>query len=110
MSATTEEMAASTEETAASAEEMMTMSQTIHEATKSITDRAREGAREVIEIHKRAENVKKEAISRRKSIEEIRLQIGESLTQALKDVEIVKEIDKLAEAIMGITSQTNLLA
>lgn len=110
VSATTEEMAASTEETAASAEEMMTMSQTIHEATKSITDRAREGAREVIEIHKRAENVKKEAISRRKSIEEIRLQIGESLTQALKDVEIVKEIDKLAEAIMGITSQTNLLA
>lgn len=110
VSATTEEMAASMEETAASAEEITTMSKSIHDATKSIADRAGEGAKEVIEIHKRAEGVKEETIKRRASLEEVRLQIGKSLTQALKDIEVVKEINALAEAIMSITSQTNLLA
>lgn len=110
VSAATEELAASMEETAASAEEITSMSLDMNNASEGITQRAEEGAREVIGVHKRAENVKKETIITKNHLDDIQLEIAESLNQALRDIEVVKEISELAESIMNITSQTNLLA
>lgn len=110
VSATTQELAASMEETAASSEEISAMSQNVGEAVKNIADRAQDGANEVISIRERAVNGKRETESRRRQIDNIISEIGQSLEKALQDAKVVEQIDALAESIIGITSQTNLLA
>ena len=110
VSATTEELAASMEETAASSDEIASMSAEINTAAQNMTEHADDGTKEVVQIHKRADNVRNETVSTRQRLNHIRFEIAESLTQALKEAEIVNEISALAESIMNITSQTNLLA
>lgn len=110
VSATTEELAASMEETAASSQTISGMSQEISDAAKNIAVRAQEGAAQVVTIHERAEQGKKETVTRREQLLNIREEIGGSLEKALQDAKVVEEINVLAESIMGITSQTNLLA
>lgn len=110
VSATTEELAASMEETAASSQQISSMSQEISDAAKNMAVRAQDGAQQVIEIHSRAGNGKKETQERRKQLTAVRGEIGSRLEKALKDARVVDQIDALAESIMKITSQTNLLA
>lgn len=110
VSATTQELAASMEETAASSEEIAAMSQNVGDAVKNIADRAQDGANQIVSIRERAANGKKETESRRRQIDNIISEIGQSLEKALQDAKVVEQIDALAESIIGITSQTNLLA
>lgn len=110
VSATTQELAASMEETAASSEEISAMSQNVGEAVNNIAERAQDGANQVVYIRDRAANGKRETESRRRQIDNIISEIGQSLEKALQDAKVVEQIDALAESIIGITSQTNLLA
>ena len=110
VSATTQELAASMEETAASSEEIAAMSQNVGEAVKNIADRAQDGANQIVSIRERAANGKRETESRKRQLDSIISEIGQSLEKALQDAKVVEQIDALAESIIGITSQTNLLA
>ena len=96
ISATTQQLAASMEESAASATEMNTMSEEINRAIKN--------------IHTRAINAKKETTENRANAQRMHGEIKVSLDQALQDVEVVSRIEVLAQAIMEITNQTNLLS
>lgn len=100
ISATTQQLAASMEESAASATEMNTMSE----------ESAQEGAERVNDIHTRAINAKKETTENRANAQRMHGEIKASLDQALQDVEVVSRIEVLAQAIMEITNQTNLLS
>ena len=109
ISATTQQLAASMEESAASATEMNTMSEEINRAIKNIAESAQEGAERVNDIHTRAVNAKKETTENRANAQRMHGEIKESLDQTLQDVEVVSRIEVLAQAIMEITNQTNLL-
>ena len=110
ISATTQQLAASMEESAASATEMNTMSEEINRAIKNIAESAQEGAERVNDIHTRAINAKKETTENRANAQRMHGEIKASLDQALQDVEVVSRIEVLAQAIMEITNQTNLLS
>lgn len=110
ISATTEELAASSQETAASSEQISTIVDELNDAAKNIAVRAQEGAEQAIEIHGRAENVKRQTVEQRQYLEKVRVEIEESLGKALADAKVVEKISELAEGIMGITTQTNLLS
>lgn len=110
VSATTEELAASMEETAASAQEMSATSMEIETASRTIAEKSQEGALQVLEISKRAENTKVEVRESQDKVNRMRFEIEDKLQSALEQAKIVTQIDVLSEAIMGITSQTNLLA
>ena len=110
ISAATQQLAAGMEESAASAEEMNSMSLEIQNAVKSIATHAQDGAVRVNEIHDRAANAKSTTEENRSHASKIHNEIRASLNEALKDAEVVSQIEVLAQAIMEITSQTNLLS
>lgn len=110
VSGTTEVLAASTQQTAASAEQIATMSKEVEAAARSIAERAQDSALSAEDIKERANEGKDHAAKNRELVENTLVSIREGLTRALKDAEIVGEIDKLAEMILNITDQTNLLA
>ncbi|MGB8451639.1 MAG: methyl-accepting chemotaxis protein [Anaerocolumna sp.] len=110
VSATTEELAASMEETAASAQEMTSASMEIEEATRTMAEKAGEGAVQAVKISKRAENTRIDVKRSQELIERVRTDIQDKLEKSLEQSKVVTEIDVLSEAIMGITAQTNLLA
>lgn len=110
VSATTEELAASMQETAATTDEINRMSQEIEAAAKNIAVRAQDGAGQSESIHERAQQAKAHASSNREKVHLNKNEIKDSLTKALEDAKVVEQISVLAESIMGITEQTNLLS
>lgn len=110
VSATTQELAAGMEETAASLQEITSMTSEIESVAISMTSRTKAGEEATAIIHDKARNVKKNTMEQKKQLDDMRTELAEGLLKALTDVEIVSQIDQLAEAIMGITEQTNLLA
>lgn len=110
VSATTQELAASMEETAASSDTVKSMSNQIEEAAKNIATRSQDGAQQAADIHERATKAQNDTREQRKNATKVHNDIRDSLTQALEDAKVVKQIEVLSSAIMEITSQTNLLA
>lgn len=110
VSATTQELAASMEETAASSDTVKSMSNEIEEAAKNIATRSQDGAQQAADIHERATKAQNDTREQRKNATKVHNDIRDSLTQALEDAKVVKQIEVLSSAIMEITSQTNLLA
>lgn len=110
VSATTQELAASMEETAASSETIKSMSDEIEAAAKNIAQRSQDGASQAADIHERAAKARKDTETQRQHAKDINDKIRESLSKALKEVEVVQQIEVLSSAIMEITNQTNLLA
>lgn len=110
MSATTEQLAAGMQETAASSEEINAMSHEIEDAAKSIADRSQDGASEADEIRERAIKVRTDTEENDRRTKSMHTEINESLTKALEDIKVVDQIRVLADSIMDITEQTNLLS
>lgn len=110
ISSTTEELSAGMEETAASSEEMNASSHELEKIVVNISAKAQEGAETSVEISKRAEKLKESAINSKKSAEDVRNNIYTSLKQAIEQSKTVSQINELAESILEISSQTNLLA
>lgn len=110
VSATTEELSASMEETAASAEQINEMSVQMGEVSKNIAVRAQDGAEKAAEIFTRARQAKESTKSNYQAATDIQQKIGESLAKTLENAKVVSQIEVLAESIMGITEQTNLLS
>ena len=110
ISATTQNIAAGMEETAAAAQEMNATSEEIETVAKNIAIHAEEGASRVADIHERAAKTKHTTIVQRKHTKQVHGEISKSLGIALKEAEVVSQIQVLAESIMQITAQTNLLS
>lgn len=110
VSATTQELAASMEETAASSDTVKSMAGEIEEAAKNIATRSQDGAQQAADIHDRASKAQDDTRQQRAHAAKMHNDIRESLTKALEDAKVVKQIEVLSSSIMEITSQTNLLA
>ena len=110
VSATTEELAASMEETAASSQQITVMANEIKSSSQEIADKAQNGAHQADEIHNRAVIGKKTAQENRNEVRRVNNEIKAKLEKTLEEAKVVSEIESLAESIMQITSQTNLLS
>lgn len=110
VSATTTQLSASMEETAATASSISEMTHEIECAARNIAERAQEGAERAEVIHKKAVGAKGSAGESKNSLETQKKSIEGNLRDALAKVQVVSEISTLAESIMEITTQTNLLS
>lgn len=110
VSATTTQLSSSMEETAAASGDINKMTKEIEYAARNIAERAQEGAERADVIHRKAVGAKETAGKSKSSLVSQKQSIEQSLQDALSKVKVVSEISTLAESIMEITSQTNLLS
>ena len=109
-SAATEELSAGMQQTGASAQEMSATAAEIERAVETVAEKAEDGASKSGEIHSRASQLGKDVNGSIEKSNAIFNEIKKALEQALEDSKAVDEINALADAILGITSQTTLLA
>ena len=110
VSSTTTQLSASMEETAATASNIDEMTKDIESAAKNIADRAQEGSERAETIHKKAIGAKNSANESKTSLILQKQSIEGRLQETLTKIKVVAEISTLAESIMEITAQTNLLS
>lgn len=110
ISATVEQLSAGMQETAASTEEINTSSLELRAAVESITDRAKEGAVSAAEISRKAMTLKDNSLMLEIDANETRTSIKKVMDEAFEKVKEVEKIKTLADAILEISSETNLLA
>ncbi len=110
VSTTTTQLSASMEETAATAGSIDEMTKEIEYAARNIAERAQEGAGRAEVIHRKAVDAKNSAGESKSSLVAQKESIEGNLQEALVKVRVVSEISTLAESIMEITAQTNLLS
>ena len=110
VSSTTIQLSASMEETSAASGDITSMTREIESAARNVAERAQEGAERAQDIYKKAANAKNSTNETKNSLMEQKEFIKNNLNAALEKVKIVSEISTLAESIMQITAQTNLLS
>ncbi len=110
VSSTTIQLSASMEETSAASGDITSMTREIESAARNVAERAQEGAERAQDIYKKAANAKNSTNETKNSLMEQKEFIKNNLNAALGKVKIVSEISTLAESIMQITAQTNLLS
>lgn len=110
VSSTTTQLSASMDVAAATAGSISEMTSEIEYAARNIAERAQEGAERADVIHKKAVGAKNSAGESKNSLVQQKKAIEVSLQEALTQVKVVSEISTLAESIMEITAQTNLLS
>ncbi len=93
-----------------SSSEMGRFSKEIQEAAKNMALRVQKGAEQADAVYTRASETKGETSVKCDMIKQNQDEMKESLVRALEDVKVVEQIPTLAEAIMNITEQTNLLS
>lgn len=108
--AATQELSAGMEESAASIEEINATSDEIETSVSSISERASEGAATSNEVSKRAEKLKQEAVESAENAKRLYAEAKSELEQAIQESGAVSEINMLAQAILQITEQTNMLS
>lgn len=110
VSATVQELAASSEETAATVEQISTVAAEAQASLENVARLAGDGNRTSQEIKQRAHELEKATIRSKENAVSIYQQSMKTLQQAIADAAKIEEIKKLSDAILSITSQTNLLS
>lgn len=110
IASTTEELSAGMEETAASSEEINTTISDMNAAIQSIAHKAQNGSEVANEISDRAGKLKEDFSLSQQVALEILQEVKTKLEIALEDSKEVEKINILANSILEITSQTNLLS
>jgi methyl-accepting chemotaxis protein len=110
ISATSEELSAGAEETAVATEEMNTSSTEIEKTVEAIAVKAQEGAGMVSDISRMSEEMRNNAVSSKANTIDIYTKNKKYLQKAIEQSKAVNQINELSEAILDITSQTNLLS
>ena len=110
VSKSTQTLATGMETTAQASQEVTVTAAEIGTVAKNIAVHAQEGAERVIQIHERANEAMDKTTKNHENTKRVHNEIRSTLNQALKDAEVVSQIEVLAEAIREITEQTNLLS
>jgi methyl-accepting chemotaxis protein len=97
-------------ENSAIAEEMNATSSEIEGAIDSIANETQNSAETAGEVSKRAEKLKATAIDSQERAQEIRQDVAVKLRKAIEQSKAVERIKVLSDAILVISSKTNLLA
>lgn len=109
-SATTEQLSAGMEETAASSEEISASVDQVGVNVDDIADKAKKGLELSVEIIKRANNLKKDAAASKQNADTVYTDVKDKMEHALEQSKAVEQVKVLADAILSIADQTNLLS
>lgn len=109
-SATTEELSAGMQETAAASEEITATTTEINERVTAIARRAKEGADVSDQITERALKLKQDARESTQNAKNLYENVKSKMEKAIEDSNRIQQISVLADTILSITSQTNLLS
>lgn len=110
LSTVTQELSQGMRNTAASTDEMNASSSNIENSIKDISDNSQSMSVSVSEISTTAKNTLDNFIKSHNKIFDTLTTTKENLAKSLTNAEEVNEIENLSEAILEITSKTNLLA
>ena len=105
-----QQIAAGMEGISASVEEVATASSEIRNKVRMMEEEAINGEKKVEEIRKRAEEMKDSARISKQTANNIYNLKQQEIKQAIEEVGVVEEINKMADVISQIAEQTNLLA
>ncbi|WP_027309375.1 methyl-accepting chemotaxis protein [Caloramator sp. ALD01] len=108
--ATTEELAAGMEETSAATEEVTATSDSILANVEQIREKVEKVTSYTEEIKERALMIDADVKSSKENALNIYSNVKRDLEEAIEESKKVEKINELADAIIAITSQTNLLA
>ncbi|GFR35779.1 methyl-accepting chemotaxis protein [Thermobrachium celere] len=108
--ATTEELAAGMEETSAATEEVTATADSILSNVEQIRDRVEKVTTYTEEIKERALMINTEVKTSKENALNIYENVKKDLQNAIEESKKVEQINELANTIIAITSQTNLLA
>ncbi|WP_221803191.1 methyl-accepting chemotaxis protein [Paenibacillus typhae] len=106
----TQEMSASTEETAAAAEELRFMAREAEAAVQAMAENAVRGAADSRSIYTRALGLKEGTEQSKERAAFLLQTLKENLNSAIAHSQSVHRINLLVQTILGIVSQTNILA
>lgn len=109
-SATTEELSAGMDETAITTDEINKNVISIEDKVKDINGLTDECLNVSEEILDKADNIKSKTIESKKYSKKLCDEVKEKTEVAMEQAKAVNKINELANAIMGITEQTSLLA
>ena len=109
-SATTQQLSAGMEETAASAQEITATTEEINASVNIIAQRVKDGAEKSKEITMRANTLKHDALESVRNAKEIYDEVKVKMERAIQESSNISKISVLADTILSITSQTNLLS
>lgn len=110
ISNTTQQISAGMEETASSAEELDATANNIVENIEQVAVKSEKGSSAATEISVRAASLKKNALQSQNSVMALADEAHEKLRGAIEQSKQVNKINTLADSILSITEQTNLLA
>lgn len=110
ISATTEQLSAGMEETAASTQEINATSSELENAAAIIAGKSEDGSRKADEIRKKADELSSEFKKSYDNGEKMFNNVGARLETALENSKSVSQINVLADAILQLTTKTNLLS
>lgn len=110
VSATTENLSAGLEQTAASAQEINATSQEIGKAAELVSQRAAEGADAAASIKSRSLDLNRQATSSKQEAEKLYQETQSNLKMSIQNAQAIEQIRVLSDAILDITTQTNMLA
>lgn len=110
ISSTTENLSAGLQQTNASVEEINSLASEVGKISDIITEKAENAASNANEISERAHQVEKMAIDSKQKAIEIYEKNSNNLTIAMNKAKVVSEISELADTILSISEQTNLLS
>jgi len=105
-----QQIAAGMEEISASIEQVAASSSEIINKVRKLESGVLDGEEKVDKIKERAEEMKSSAQLSKQTANIIYHEKQEEIKQAIEEVEIVEEINKMADVISQIAAQTNLLA
>lgn len=106
----TQEMSASTEETAAAADELRFMASGAEAAVQAMAENAVRGAADSRSIYTRAVGLKEGTEQSRERAAILLQNLKENLNSAIAHSQSVHRIELLVQTILGIVTQTNILA
>ncbi len=106
----TEDISAGMQETAASTQEVNATIEEINSAVQLIADKSKKGADTAGDIKHRANVLKTNFSESQKRADTIFVNVKENLERALEESKEVEQINNLANLILDITRQTNLLS
>lgn len=109
-SATIGELSSGIEETASSTKEINTISKEIVSAINSIAVKAQDGVASADEISLKAVSLKDNSMKLQNEANETHFRIRNTMKEAFEDIKEVDNIKILADAILEISSETNLLS
>ena len=110
VTAATEEISAGMEESSASVDEVNAKAINVKTEINSAVNKAKEGNTLANSIKKNAEGIKKETEESKEKVIQAYSTSKEKLQKAIDDSKVVYNISEMANSILGIAEQTNLLA